>query len=67
MSDPDRPDDGSDGSDGRVPDEYRMEGDERPDNVRRRNLITGLVFLLVIGTIIGITIYTRATAAGTLP
>ena len=65
MTDPDEPP--SDESESRVPDEYRMEGDERPEKVRRRNLITGLVFLLVIAVIIGITIYTRATGAVTLP
>lgn len=45
-----------------VPDEYRMSRGQRPDRIRRRNLITGIVLVLAIATFMGITIYTRATS-----
>jgi len=59
----DAPDDQTtDAPDGdEVPDEYRMSRGQRPDRIRRRNLITGLVLVLAIATFMGITIYTRAT------
>ncbi len=56
----DLPDDAA--ADERVPDEYRMSRGERPERIRRRNLITGLVLVLLIATIVGITIYSRATS-----
>ncbi|MFB6372967.1 MAG: MATE family efflux transporter, partial [Bradymonadaceae bacterium] len=39
-----------------------MSRGERPDRIRRRNLITGLILLVLIGTVIGITVYSRATS-----
>ena len=44
-----------------VPEEYRMEGGDRPEAIRRRNLVTGIVLLVAIATIVAITVYSRAT------
>lgn len=44
-----------------VPDEYSMEEGRRPDRIRRRNRITGLLLLLFIAAIIGATIWSRST------
>lgn len=50
---------------GEVPEEYRMARGDRPDRIRKRNLITGLLLILLIGTIVGITIYSRSTSEET--
>ena len=47
---------------GDLPEEYQVSRGERPERIRRRNRITGIVLLLVIATIIGITIYSRTTS-----
>lgn len=44
-----------------VPDEYSMEDGRRPDRIRRRNRITGLVLVLLIAAIIGATIWSRTS------
>lgn len=45
-----------------VPEEYRMSRGERPDRIRRRNLVTGILLLLFIAGVIGATVYSRATS-----
>jgi hypothetical protein len=47
-------------SDEDVPDEYAMSAGERPEHIRRRNLITGLLLLLLIAIFVGISVYSRA-------
>lgn len=43
-------------------DEYAIdERGRRPDDVRRRNRTTGFLLLLLIASIVGITIWSRAT------
>ena len=50
----------SDSDDEQVPEEYRMSGGKRPERIRRRNLITGILLLLLVATIVAISVYTRA-------
>jgi len=45
-----------------VPDEYRMSRGERPERIRRRNLITGIALVIFIAAVIGATVYSRATS-----
>lgn len=48
-----------------LPEKYRMSEGERPERIRRRNLMTGLGLLVLIATIVAITVYSRATSEDT--
>jgi hypothetical protein len=45
-----------------VPEEYRVSRGERPERIRRRNLITGIALVIFIAAVIGATVYSRATS-----
>jgi len=49
------------GPDADLPDEYAMEDGSRPEQIRRRNRITGLVLVLLIVAIVGATIWSRSS------
>lgn len=43
-----------------VPDKYAMSSGERPEHIRKRNLITGLLLVLLVLIFVSITVYARA-------
>lgn len=60
---PDSPSDSSPSVDAdEVPEEYRVSRGERPQRIRRRNLITGIALVIFIAAVIGATVYSRATS-----
>jgi len=47
--------------DGVLEDAYSMDEGRRPDHVRRRNRITGLVLLVLIAAVVAATVWSRAS------